>query len=180
MHWADQCQHNDKIRPVHTNVTCTCSMDKSHSSATQQNLEFEYSSDEDVEEVHFVLMTSDIDKNEIFVAEASKSAVLDTACTKTVCGDDWFEDFCENLPPSYQKEIEITPSHTKFVFGDGKTVRAFQKAKVPIVIAGLKMQLETEVIRKKIPLLVSKSSLKRAGTVIDMKSGTARCSCIVL
>lgn len=29
-------------------------------------------------------MTKDIDKNEIFVAEASKSTVIDTTCTKIV------------------------------------------------------------------------------------------------
>ena len=42
-------------------------------------------------------MTEDIAKSEVFGAEASKSAVIDTACTKTVAGQIWFENFKSNL-----------------------------------------------------------------------------------
>ena len=38
-------------------------------------------------EINIVLITKEDDKSEIFVAEASKSAVIDTACTKTVAGE---------------------------------------------------------------------------------------------
>ena len=49
------------------------------------------------EEINIVLMTEKIEKSEIFVAEASKSAVIDTACTKTVAGKQWFDNFKANL-----------------------------------------------------------------------------------
>ena len=39
------------------------------------------------EEINVALMTEEVDKNEIFVAEASKAAAVDTACTKTVTGE---------------------------------------------------------------------------------------------
>ena len=31
--------------------------------------------------------------NEFFVVEASKSAAIDTACTKTVAGEKWYQNF---------------------------------------------------------------------------------------
>ena len=37
-----------------------------------------------------------ITKQDVFVAEASKSVVIDTTCTKTVAGQIWFENFKSN------------------------------------------------------------------------------------
>ena len=45
------------------------------------------SDDDSSGEINIVLITKEDDKSEIFVAEASKSAVIDTACTKTVAGE---------------------------------------------------------------------------------------------
>ena len=58
------------------------------------------------EKVNIVLMTEDLDKNEIFVDEASKSAVIDTASTKTVAGEKWYQNFKTNLPSNYIAQIE--------------------------------------------------------------------------
>ena len=73
--WVNNCPHN-----------------------TQSANALEYDVDK-YEEVNIVLMTEDLDKNESFVVEASKSAVIDTACTKTVAGEKWFSNF---LKPIYQ------------------------------------------------------------------------------
>ena len=43
-------------------------------------------------------MTENITNKEIFVLEASKSAVIDTACTKTVASEQWFVNYKSNLP----------------------------------------------------------------------------------
>ena len=42
--------------------------------------------DDSSEEINIVLITEEDDISEIFVAEASKSVVTDTACTKTMAG----------------------------------------------------------------------------------------------
>ena len=63
MHWGNNCPHN------------TQSVNVSEEDA------------DECEEVNIVLMIEDLDKNKNFVVEASKSAVIDTACTKTVAGD---------------------------------------------------------------------------------------------
>ena len=51
----------------------------------------------DTEEVNIVLMTENITNNEILVLEASESAVTNTACTKTVAGEQWFVGYKSNL-----------------------------------------------------------------------------------
>ena len=72
MHWAEKCAHNKKIHSVNLTV------------GVVEEVE---SVEDEFEEINVVLMTEEVDKNEIFVAEASKAAVVDTACTKTVTGE---------------------------------------------------------------------------------------------
>ena len=42
---------------------------------------------------NIVLITENLPKSGIFVAETSKSAVIDIACTKTVSVEQWFNTF---------------------------------------------------------------------------------------
>ena len=72
MHWAEKCPHNKKIHSVNL---------------TEGVVEVVESVEDEFEEINVVPMTEEVDKNEIFVAEASKAAVVDTACTKTVTGE---------------------------------------------------------------------------------------------
>jgi hypothetical protein len=37
--------------------------------------------------------------------EAENCAVLDSACSKTVCGRDWMKRYIENLPEVKKKEV---------------------------------------------------------------------------
>ena len=59
---------------------------------------------EECEEVELVLMS--VNKQEVFVAEAGTSAVVDTACTKTVTGDEWLEDYIACLQEEEERTIE--------------------------------------------------------------------------
>ena len=75
MHWVNNCPHNTES----VNVLLEYAVDK-------------------CEEVNIVLMTKDLDKNEISVVETSKWAVIDTACIKTVPGEKWYQ----TLKPTYR------------------------------------------------------------------------------
>ena len=105
MHQVDQCPHKDDI-------------------AVELVTENETESDqENCEEFNIVLMTkyyADIAKSEVFVTEAFKSTVIDTACTKTVTSQIQFESFKSNLTEQTLKEIETFLSNTSFKFGDGR------------------------------------------------------------
>ena len=67
MHWADKCPHKSDYQSV--NISQEVSSDTENESES--------------EEINIVLMTEEIDTNEISITEASKLAVVDTACIKT-------------------------------------------------------------------------------------------------
>ena len=78
-----------------------------------------------MKEINTVLITEEDDKSEIFVAEASKSAVIDTTCTKAVADEIWFKNYTPNLTEKARKETTC-PSNTSFKFGDGRKVQALK------------------------------------------------------
>lgn len=52
----------------------------------------------EVEDCKVTLLTNEEPStNEIFVLESLRSAVIDTACTRTLCGEKWFNLFCEEV-----------------------------------------------------------------------------------
>ena len=149
-HWAKDCPHNTDRDSV--NITADS---------------------DDVEEVNITLFTKEQNKlsdAEIFMIESQCSAVIDTACTRTVCGEKWFNDFSDTID---ERKITISPSEKLFRFGDGKTVKSFSKAKIPVCIGKKKCHIETEILKSNIPLLLSKSSLKKAGTILDLSKDKA-------
>ena len=149
-HWAKDCPHNTDRDSV--NITADS---------------------DDVEEVNITLFTKEQNKlsdAEIFMIESQCSVVIDTACTRTVCGEKWFNDFSDTID---ERKITISPSEKLFRFGDGKTVKSFSKAKIPVCIGKKKCHIETEILKSNIPLLLSKSSLKKAGTILDLSKDKA-------
>ena len=89
---------------------------------------------DECEDVNIVLMTEDLDKNKIFVVEASKSAVIDTARTNTVAGEKWYQNFITNLLNNYIAQIESFPSETVFKFGDGRKVKSTESVIFPVLL----------------------------------------------
>ena len=148
MHWADKCPHKNERSAL--------------------IVEGSASEDESTKEVDIVLITEEIDKAEIFVTEASKSAVIDTACTKTVAGEKWFENYKSNLTEKAKQEIEIHPSSTSFKFGDGRKVQALFRVIFPVIIANTHCKINVDIVSENILLLLSKSSLKKCRTVLDI------------
>ena len=84
-----------------------------------------------MKEINTVLITEEDDKSEIFVAEASKSAVIDTTCTKAVADEKWFKNYTANLTEKARKETTC-PSNTSFKFGDGRKVQALKRVLFPV------------------------------------------------
>ena len=141
MHWAKNCLH-------------------------KKSQQVNYFEDEDggdsddSEEVNIVLITKEVSEHDIFIAEAATSAVVDTACTKTVAGESWFINYCKKLDNDLLNEIEIYPSKTSFKFEDGRKVFSFQKAVIPVQIANHPCKILREIVTDNTPLLLSKQSLK--------------------
>ncbi|KAG7489765.1 bifunctional UDP-N-acetylglucosamine transferase and deubiquitinase ALG13 isoform X2 [Solea senegalensis] len=55
----------------------------------------------DIEECNITLFSNEsLSETAIFMVEALGSAVIDTACTRTVCGEKWLDDHISELPQS--------------------------------------------------------------------------------
>jgi len=149
-HWAKDCPHANK------NVNMTENVEK-HSEET----------------VHMTLMTEaklldKISNQDVLVMEACNTAIVDTACTKTVCGKEWLQYMLDSLSSEELKSVEIKKSHMPFKFGDGRIINSYQTVTFPAKVGNRLCNIKTEVVECKIPLLLSKESLAKAEVVIDI------------
>lgn len=140
----------------------------------KKNEQVKLTEDENVDEVNITLFTNDpMSDCEIFMTESQGSAIIDTASTRTVCGEKWLDNYVSGLSQEQTHKLTENPSCRPFRFGDGNLVYSTKKVKLPTKIGQTKCQTETEVVKVDIPLLLSKSSLKKAGTVLDMENDRA-------
>ena len=104
-----------------------------------------------------------------FVAETLNHTVLDSGCTKTVCGASWLDSYTETLSECDRKKIIWSKSEVKF--GDGKTVSSLKSVSIPAQIGKREVSIKTDVIDNELPLLLSKEAMKKAETKIDFTKG---------
>ena len=88
---------------------------------------------------------------EKFVGEILGCAVLDSGCTKTVCGSSWLKCYEESLQPDDLANMSYGKSDRKFKFGDSHSsvtivVQAKTKVKLPAYLGEKKVLVETEVV----------------------------------
>ena len=107
------------------------------------------------------------------VVETCCSALLDSGCTKTVCGTKWLREYTLGLSEEDRKTIVRSKSDRIFKFGDWKVVNAYERVTIPATIGSQKGVIECEVIDKNLPLLPSKDSMKKAGVTINFVEDTA-------
>ena len=149
MHWSGICPQRNKS--VNMFEAEDCESENSYS-----------------EEVNIALLTDSNLKNDIFVAEALKLAVVDRACTKTVAGEEWYKDYVKDLPIKYKNKLQTSTSNNAFKFGNGRKVYSFKKVRISANMGGTECSIDVEIVKEKITLLLSKHSLKNAQAVIDI------------
>ena len=113
----------------------------------------------------------DNEETKVFVGETLNSAVLDSGCSQTVCGKNWLSYFQKSLDED--TKIAEKASKSTFKFGNGGPVQSIKKVSLPAMIGKQKIDLETDVVDTDIPLLLSKSAMKKSSTVIDFDKDTA-------
>jgi hypothetical protein len=102
---------------------------------------------------------------EQLVSETLNSAIVDSGCNKTVCGQNWLKCFVDSLPPDV--DLQEGPSSNSFQFGPSPVYKATKQVNLPVNIGGIHARVRTDVIDGEIPFLLSKSSLKEAEAVLD-------------
>ena len=127
------------------------------------------------ETYHVTLFQSDFEEPQQLCGltkEALNTAVLDCGAAGTVCGDLWLKCYIDSLNEKDKNLIEYRKSSNKFKFGDGNKVCSQQLVKIPAVIGQSEVFIETDVVDKDIPLLLSKKSMKAAGTELNFRDDT--------
>ena len=107
------------------------------------------------------------------VADSLNCAVLDSACSSTVCGLDWLNCFLDTLTDDDLQKVVEEKSNMSFKFGDGSVVKSLKKVIFPAVLAGERCKIKTDVIDSDIPLLFGKPSMKKAKVKIDLENDCA-------
>ena len=66
------------------------------------------------------------------------------------------------------------PSIKTFKFGDSEVIKSTHKVYIPACIGNKKVCIETEVVDKEPPLLMSKEAVKKAGMMTDFTNDSAQ------
>ena len=123
---------------------------------------------DDSETVHLSLFngSSEVsqkrDKLKTLISEADGHVVLDTGCSSTVCGTDWYENYVKSLSEYDKNMIKEIPSSSTFTFGDGVIKKSIKKVSLPCYLDGKRSTITTDLVDCQIPLLLSKNSMKKA------------------
>lgn len=120
-----------------------------------------------------VCIFTDSDGLQTFVSEARRSAVLDSACSSTVCGRQWLDDYLASLSPQDAKLVTRQEDNKMFKFGSDNLVQSNETCIIPANIAGNKIFIKTSIVNTSIPLLLSKPSMKKMGVVLDLVNDCA-------
>ena len=161
-HWVNKCPDREKSKVQGT---------------YQQEYEYDQGEDDD-SETHYQVTLFQADYDEpgrlkTLISESMNSAVLDCGASKTVCGDVWFKCYYESLDDTDKSKVNSRASQNIFKFGDGNRVSSTKLVKIPAKIGNLNIMINTDVIEKDIPLLLSKESLKKARAELNFKEDTA-------
>ena len=138
------------------------------------------------EEAHMVITLMEVNEStdsdeseesdvyETFLCESDSTAILDTACTRTVCGEAWLALYLDTLTEEELSSVEYSDTSRKYKFGAGDPVEATQAVTFPCSIAGVNVKLKSNIVSSRVPLLLSKESMKKAKMVLDIGNDTAQ------
>ena len=108
------------------------------------------------------------------VAESWNSAVLDSGASKTVCGQAWLNTYLNSLNESDQSKVSYRNSSSSYRSGDGNKVMATKSVQIPAVIGNQSAMIETDIVHSDIPLLLSRSSMKKANMHLNFEDDTVK------
>ena len=115
------------------------------------------------------LFTQDIQKCYIekFVGETLNCAVLDSGCTKNVCGKAWLDSYLNILTERDAQKVVEESSSSSFRFGDGNSKIANKYVTILARIGKEDIMIKTDVIDSDLTLLLSKEAMKKGDLKID-------------
>ena len=100
-----------------------------------------------------------------------RRAVADTACSRTVAGKIWWEDFKQFLDKNGVKYI-LVDDHDEFRFGDSKPWPTLFGVIATLYIRGHALVLRIAIVECDVPLLLSRTALKDLGASYNIEHNT--------
>ena len=95
--------------------------------------------------------------------------MLDSACSSTVCGQTWFNNYLESLTRDQREKITWKDSKKVFKFGGGTCLTSKGEYSIPAVLAERNVIVQADIVESDIPLLLSRDSMKRASVKLDLE-----------
>ena len=127
-----------------------------------------------VDEEHAVLFTGyNTEEVRRLGVDARNCAVLDSACSSTVCGTNWINNYIQSLDKNDRQKVVQTKGRRVFRFGGGTCLQSKGEYNLPVVIAGKEATVNTDVVEFGIPLLLSRTAMKKAAVKMDLENITA-------
>ena len=105
--------------------------------------------------------------------EAINCAVLDTACTSTVCGTKWMQCFLDGFSERERENVTTSEGHKVFKFGGGEQLKSKMSCQLPCSIADKDVIIEVDAVYSAILMLLSLKSLKKAKAKLNLERDTA-------
>ena len=112
--------------------------------------------------IHVTLIAGSASKEQdVMLKESLARGILDSACTKTVAGKVWTDEYVFMLTNWEGEEVlkSAKVSSSLYRFGDGKEIRNKHEITVPMTICGKNIKLRVDVVENDIPLLISRPTL---------------------
>ena len=133
----------------------------------------EQTSNNSCSDQEIVLVTQDENELCCLVEEAGCRGVLDTACSKSVAGVGWIDQYTKNVSPSFADNIEMKESTKIYQFGGGEKRESMGCLELPSLIGDKKIHIQVEVVDAKIPLLIGSNSMISAGAILNFQTNDA-------
>lgn len=127
----------------------------------------------DEDEVYLTCGSGSHDEMRNLVGDTFNCAILDSACSSTVCGVDWLQSYLDSLPDDKRVKVHEEKSKATFKFGDGVVVSSLKKVTFPCVLAGFHCKIKSDVVECDIPLLFGKPSMKKAKVKLNVENDCA-------
>ena len=108
-----------------------------------------------------IVVTNTIRVLQKLLSETWSSTVLDSGASSTVCGAQWFHEHTEGRSAQDKSKVTYEDFSKPFRFGDGKKFLASKVATIPANIGPHKVGIKTHIVNTDIPLLLSKSAMKK-------------------
>ena len=104
--------------------------------------------------------------------DARNCAILDSACSSTVCGRSWIDGYINSLNEGDRKKIRQTVGERTFKFCGVTRLKLTAEFGLHAVIAEKEVTIKTDVADSDILLLLSRSAMKKAGVKMDLQDAT--------